>query len=358
MEKNVKRKKSKLLKYLFVFLLFCISIGLMVYPYISNYIFENRADGIIETVEKTAEEADEHEYVDAINEAHKYNDTIANGHIQLKDPFVEDIIAEDTAEYNSLLNMTDDGVMGFIKIPCIDVSLPIYHGTSEEILEIGAGHLQGTSLPVGGDNTHSAITGHTGLSSAKLFTDLTELEEGDMFFLYVMGEDLAYKVDQITTVKPDELDNLATEKGKDYCTLITCTPYGVNSHRLLVRGERTDYKEAVEEPEVFKKKKVESKWQQEYAKSIAIAGIVFLILMIILLIWRYHENKVYEEQLREKRKKQRKKKEKIVLRKNFKIGEDDGLEIIEERPHKNVESKNKKSSKNKNKKTRKKRALK
>ena len=157
--------------------------------------------------------------------------------------------------------MTDDGVMGFIKIPCIDVSLPIYHGTSEAVLEIGAGHLQGTSLPIGGESTHSVITGHTGLSSAKLFTDLTELEEGDMFFLNVMGEKLAYKIDQITKVLPEEISNLKIENGKDYCTLVTCTPYGVNTHRLLVRGERTDYVEATEDQSNFEVKKTKSQWQ-------------------------------------------------------------------------------------------------
>lgn len=238
---------KKIGKFLLVLVVLGISMGLILYPFVSNYLFENRADGIIDTVEKTADDADEEQYKEEIEAAQKYNAELATGHVVLKDPFVEEKLDEDAKEYNSLLNMADGGVMGFIKIPCINVSLPIYHGTSAEILELGAGHLQGTSLPIGGESTHSVITGHTGLSSAKLFTDLTELEEGDMFFLHVMGEKLAYKVDQISVILPEEMDKLTIENGKDYCTLVTCTPYGVNTHRLLVRGERTEYTEDKEE---------------------------------------------------------------------------------------------------------------
>lgn len=293
--------KKKIGKFILVFIMLCISLGLILYPYISNYLFENRADGIIEIVEKTAEDADKDEYAKEIEAAKKYNESLLNGHIQLKDPFVEEEMEEDSKEYNSLLNMTDDGVMGFIKIPCIDVSLPIYHGTSEETLETGTGHLQGTSLPIGGESTHSVITGHTGLSSAKLFTDLTELEEGDLFFLHVMGEKLAYKVDQITKVLPAELDNLQIVPGKDYCTLVTCTPYGVNTHRLLVRGERTEYVEEKEEEAKTEKKNTSSQWQKEYAKSIILSAGIMVVLLILLLIFRT----VTQKRRRKKRHKKR-----------------------------------------------------
>lgn len=277
---------KKIGKFLLVFVILCISMGLILYPFISNYLFENRADGIIDTVEKTADDADEEQYKEEIEAAQKYNAELATGHVVLKDPFVEEKLDEDAKEYNSLLNMADGGVMGFIKIPCIDVSLPIYHGTSAEILELGAGHLQGTSLPIGGESTHSVITGHTGLSSAKLFTDLTELEEGDMFFLHVMGEKLAYKVDQISVILPEEMDKLTIENGKDYCTLVTCTPYGVNTHRLLVRGERTEYTEDKEEEAGTEVKKTQSKWMEEYTKSIVISSSVLAVMLIVLLIWR------------------------------------------------------------------------
>lgn len=316
-----RKKKHHFFKYFFIFLTICLSLGLILYPFISNYLFENRADGIIDTIEQTAEVADKSEYEKQINDAIKYNDNLVNGHIQLKDPFIEDIIGEDTAEYNSVLNMTDDGVMGFVEIPCINVYLPVYHGTSVQVLEAGAGHLQGTSLPVGGPSTHSVITGHTGLSRAKLFTDLVAMEEGDIFFLNIMDRKLAYQVDKIVVVKPEELNDLDIEEGKDYCTLLTCTPYGVNTHRLLVRGSRVDYKEAVEKPEVFVKKKTESKWMEEYAKSIVIAASVFLVLMIILIIWRVHQSKKEKQRQKElRRKRAREAKEHARIDDNFKIG--------------------------------------
>ena len=195
--------------------------------------------------------------------------------------------------------MTDAGVMGFIKIPCIDVSLPIYHGTSKEVLEKGVGHLQGTSLPIGGASTNAILTGHTGLSSAKLFTDLTQMENGDVFFLHIMGEKLAYKVDNISVIKPEDIEQLTVTQGKDYCTLITCTPYGINSHRLVVRGERTEYKEAEQQPENFEIKKTQSKWQQEYTKSIIIASFCFILMLLLLMLYR--------EVQKNRRKKRRKK---------------------------------------------------
>lgn len=292
---------KKIGKFLLVLVVLGISMGLILYPFVSNYLFENRADGIIDTVEKTADNADEEQYKEEIEAAQKYNAKLATGHVVLKDPFVEEKLDEDAKEYNSLLNMADGGVMGFIKIPCIDVSLPIYHGTSAEILELGAGHLQGTSLPIGGESTHSVITGHTGLSSAKLFTDLTELEEGDMFFLHVMGEKLAYKVDQISVILPEEMDKLTIENGKDYCTLVTCTPYGVNTHRLLVRGERTEYTEDKEEEAGTEVKKTQSKWMEEYTKSIIISSSVLAVMLIALLIWRHFAGR--------RRRKKRKKKQ-------------------------------------------------
>ena len=301
-----KKKKINIGKVLLVFITTCISLCLILYPYISNYLFENRTDGIVSAVEAQSESAEANQYDEDIEAAKAYNENIVTGKIKLKDPFDENAEDEDTKEYKSLLNMTEDGVMGFIKIPSIDVSLPIYHGTSEETLEKGAGHLQGTSLPIGGPSTHTVITGHTGLSSAKLFTDLIELEEGDIFFLNVMGEKMAYKIDQIQKVLPKDIDSLTIEDGKDYCTLVTCTPYGVNTHRLLVRGVRTDYQEATEEPSNFEVKKTQSKWQEEYAKSIIIAASAFLAMMALLLTFRYLMNK-REEKKRRKRRRKRKK---------------------------------------------------
>lgn len=264
-------RKRNSIKYLVVFLLFLMAICLLVYPYIANYVFEHRADSVIDAVEKSTDAIPDEEKEAAIQEAREYNAYIANGTVKLTDPFTADQSYDGVDEYESLLRSSDDGVMGYVEIPVIDVSLPIYHGTSEEVLQKGVGHLQGTSLPVGGESTHTVLTGHTGLSHAKLFTDLTEVKEGDIFFLYVMGEKLAYQVDQIEVVLPSELDNLYVEQGKDLCTLVTCTPYGVNSHRLLVRGVRTDYQEAVDNPDTYQSEDVESKWMAEYKRALLIS---------------------------------------------------------------------------------------
>ena len=179
--------------------------------------------------------------------------------------------------------------MGYVVIPKIDVNLPIYHGTSEEVLQKGVGHLQNTSLPVGGESTHAVLSGHTGLSSAKLFTDLDKLEEGNIFYIKTLGETFAYEVDQIKIVEPHETSDLLIESDKDYVTLVTCTPYGINSHRLLVRGTRIPYTEEVEK-EIKKEQKenVGSTWRDEYFKALAIGlgglailGIIFIIVVLI-----------------------------------------------------------------------------
>ena len=280
-------KKRDIGKKLLVFLLFGIALMLMMYPFIANYLFEHKTDSVVDSVQQTAEKLDDSEQKAEIEKAMRYNESLANEHVVLTDPFKEEKIEEDTAEYESLLNLTNDGVMGTVEIPSINVSLPIYHGTSDAILKKGAGHLQGTSLPVGGASTHTVITGHTGLSNAKLFTDLTELDKGDIFFLEVMGEKLAYQVDQIKVVLPTEMDDLKIVPGEDYCTLLTCTPYGVNTHRLLVRGKRTDYQEAVDAAKSEKPKKAESKWMSEYKRALAISVAFFVASLPFIFGIRY-----------------------------------------------------------------------
>lgn len=279
-------KKRGIFKFILVLLLFVAAVALTSYPFIANWVFENRTDSFVNEVEQAAEQVDDTEKQQMLAEARQYNDVIASGKIQLKDPFADDIVNEEAGDYNSLLCTTEDGVMGFVEIPSIDVRLPIYHGTSEAVLEKGVGHLEGTSLPIGGESTHTVLTGHTGLSNAKLFTDLTALEEGDIFFLKILGDNLAYRVDQIKVVLPTELSSLYVEHGKDYCTLVTCTPYGVNTHRLLVRGERTDYEEAVENKETFEAKKVESKWMAEYQFALLVSLGFFVVCLILLFIFR------------------------------------------------------------------------
>lgn len=279
-------KKRGITKILLMFLVFLASSALILYPFIANYVFEHRTDSIVQAVEEEAEEIDDSVRKAELERAGQYNEMIASGHIRLQDPFVEQEEEDYSETYGSLLCMNEDGVMGFIRIPSIEVSLPIYHGTAEHTLEAGAGHLEGSSLPIGGSSTHSVITGHTGLSSAKMFTDLIELQEGDIFILNIYGEKLIYEVDQIKTVLPYELGDLTIMPGQDYCTLVTCTPYGVNTHRLLVRGVRTTELEDTEKGELFKAKAVESRWMQEYKRDVLISFGLFTLGMIVLVITR------------------------------------------------------------------------
>lgn len=262
--------------------LFTSAIILMGYPYIANYIFEHRTDSIVETTEKlerNMEDRKREEYADEIN---KYNQELYSGRIQLQDPFKEMFEEKETGKYNELLNINKNGIMGTIVIPAINIKLPIYHGTSEKILEKGIGHLEGSSLPLGGENTHTVLTGHTGLSNAKLFTDLSEMKEGEFFFLNILGEQLVYQINQIRIVLPTDLEELYIKKGKDYCTLVTCTPYGVNTHRLLVRGERVENEGIFENKRNFEKKRIESRWMKEYKyalkSSLGMLGASFILL--------------------------------------------------------------------------------
>lgn len=262
--------------------LFTSAIILMGYPYIANYIFEHRTDSIVETTEKlerNMEDRKREEYADEIN---KYNQELYSGRIQLQDPFKEMFEEKETGKYNELLNINKNGIMGTIVIPAINIKLPIYHGTSEKILEKGIGHLEGSSLPLGGENTHTVLTGHTGLGNAKLFTDLSEMKEGEFFFLNILGEQLVYQINQIRIVLPTDLEELYIKKGKDYCTLVTCTPYGVNTHRLLVRGERVENEGIFENKRNFEKKRIESRWMKEYKyalkSSLGMLGGSFILL--------------------------------------------------------------------------------
>lgn len=265
-----------------VSLLFVLAAALMGYPFLSNYVFECRTDSLVHAVEQSIDKAEDEEKKEMRQAAQVYNEMIFTGQVQLKDPFLKNVQRPDADRYYTLLNTTEDGVMGVLEIPGIAVRLPIYHGTDSDVLEKGAGHLQGTALPVGGAGTHTVLTGHTGLSSAKLFTDLTEMKEGDVFFLYVLGEKLVYEVDQIQTVLPSELTSLYVEKGMDYCTLLTCTPYGMNTHRLLVRGVRSwDFKKA-ETPEVITKRPLQSRWMEEYRQALKISLAVFVLGLTIL----------------------------------------------------------------------------
>lgn len=225
-----KKKRSNLI----MVLLFLVGLFLLLYPTVSNYWNSIHQTQAITGYSAFLEEADD-SYKDRMwNDAVVYNRELAGG----PQPF--DMTEQERERYKKLLDITGTGIMGYVEIPDINVSLPIYHGVADSVLQIALGHIEGTSLPTGGSSTHCVVSGHRGLPSAKLFSDLDKMSEGDVFVLNVMDRTLTYQVDQIRIVEPDQVDDLRIEQGKDYCTLVTCTPYGINSHRMLVRGQRIE----------------------------------------------------------------------------------------------------------------------
>lgn len=204
------------------------------YPAVSNYLNQKNQAQVVQNYEQAVAGQDEDFLAEEWAKAEEYNENLAGDPVH--DPFVPGSGYALPDNYMDVLNL--DGVMGRITIPKIDVDLPIYHGTDAETLEKGVGHIESTSLPIGGEYRHAVLTGHRGLPSAELFTRLDELEQGDRFYIHVLDATLAYQVDQLLTVEPQELENLVAEPGQDYVTLVTCTPYGINTHRLLVRGTR------------------------------------------------------------------------------------------------------------------------
>ena len=221
-----------------------IAFSVLLYPTVSNYLYEKNGSKVISAYDENAVRLSESDKREMLEAARQYNEELL-GNIELLDPF-SSIKKEVDERYQSLLNVNGSGMIGYIRIPKINAELPIYHGTEEKVLQSGVGHFEGTSLPIGGESTHAVLTGHRGLPSKLLFTDLDNLEKGDIFYIKVLGETFAYQVDQILTVLPENTKELTIVPGKDYVTLVTCTPYAVNTHRLLVRGYRIPYEEAVE----------------------------------------------------------------------------------------------------------------
>ena len=222
-------------------LIILVGVGILVYPSVSEYLFEKNSSVAVSTYDDSIRRMEQTRMDELRAQAEAYNQRLAEDNGFSKpalDEYNNPITPED---YWDILDIDDNGMMGYISIPRINVTIPMYHGTSEEVLQVAVGHLQNTSLPVGGENTHAVLSGHRGLPSKALFTDLDQVQVGDLFSLTVLNETLYYRVDQILTVLPNETDALAIVKGGDYVTLVTCTPYGVNSHRLLVRGARIDY---------------------------------------------------------------------------------------------------------------------
>ena len=257
-----------------LFLIFFIGLSLLLYPTVSDYwnsLHQSRA--IAQYAEQVAD-LDDGQYDQLWADAQRYNQTL----LDKADRY--EMTEEERAEYEGLLNVSGNGIVGYIEIPIIKCSLPIYHGTEESVLQIAVGHIEGSSLPTGGEGTHCVLSGHRGLPSAKLFTDLDKLAEGDTFILRILDETLTYEVDQIRTVEPYELEDLAIDPEKDYCTLVTCTPYGINTHRLLVRGHRVD-----NQPEARMVRVTADAMQIEpVIVAPLVAAPMLLILLIVLLV--------------------------------------------------------------------------
>ncbi|MCD8065612.1 MAG: class C sortase [Oscillospiraceae bacterium] len=268
---DASRKRERIWTIILV-CVFVVGLAVLLYPTVSSWWNNKVTTRAIATYDSTVAEINEEDYSAYFTAAEKYNEALATigSAAAISAPELAD------ENYWNTLDISGTGIMGYITIEKINVQLPIYHGTSADVLQVGAGHLEGSSLPGGGGSTHSVISAHRGLPSATLFTDLDQIEVGDLFTITVLDQVLTYEVDQITIVEPDDIEGLYIEKDKDYCTLMTCTPYGVNSHRLLVRGERT---ENVEKALIY----VTAEAYQ--VDTIIVASIAAVPLLLILLAW-------------------------------------------------------------------------
>ena len=276
----MKKKKSiwRRIANTLLLLMFLAGAGILSYPTISDMWNSYRNAQLISKYEQAVQELGTDRYEALWKQAREYNAQHTVNTIV--DAFGEGKEDEMSHPYDEVLDPNGDGLMGSIYIPKLNQKIAIYHGLGKDALERGAGHVEGTSLPIGGESTHAALAAHRGLPSAKLFTDLDQIKEGDIFVLSILDEKLAYKVDQIKTVLPEETEDLAIVEGEDYVTLITCTPYGVNSHRLLVRGSRTEY---VEEEIPQEKITVPEMAASMDPKVLLAAGAVVVLVVILIL---------------------------------------------------------------------------
>ena len=254
-----------------LFLVLIVGLSLVLYPSFSDWWNSKHMSRVITDYVNLIDDLEEDEYEGLLEAAREYNRSLlyrTNGYTTTP---------EQKEQYNKLLNIAGNGVMGYIEVPSIGVSLPVYHGTEDTVLQVAIGHLDWSSLPVGGESTHSVVSGHRGLPSAKLFTHLDKVREGDLFMLRVLDEVLTYEVDQILIVEPHEVDSLMISKGKDYCTMFTCTPYGINTHRLLIRGHRIANLEEKEIRHVVS--------EALLIEPAVVAPMVALPMLLILFIW-------------------------------------------------------------------------
>lgn len=265
-------------------LLILLSLLAVLYPLISNFVNEKFRSEIRTEYYETIEEMDDGALEAERHLAYEYNALLAGGVLEA---YSDQQLNEAEMEYLSLLNLNGDSVMGYVEIPKLGIHLPIRHGTDAQTLESGVGHVIGSSLPVGGTNTHTVLSAHSGMAREKMFSDLDQLSPGDIFFLHVLGETLAYEVDAINTVLPTDTSLLGIEPERDLATLVTCTPFGVNTHRLLVRGYRVPYTEVSAEHVIaVAAEPIESTWEQEYKKGLLWGLCALLALIIVYLLFQ------------------------------------------------------------------------
>ena len=271
--------KIRIMIFLAVLLLLLLGLGLVTYPLVSSYYTERHQSEVHTAYQAVLEQAGNEEIDAARAAAEAYNRLLTSGSTATE---------LEALNYDNLLNLAGNGIMGYIEIPAIDVLLPIYHGVGEDSLEHGAGHLPGTSLPIGGKGTHAVISAHTGMTTSRMFTDLEQLVAGGLFYIHVLDETLTYEVDQILVVKPYQIEALEIDAKQDYVTLVTCTPYGVNSHRLLVRGRRVEAASNgfpnTSDVTAVEDTPKQSTWMVKYWEGIRNGLFIFLLIMTLLLV--------------------------------------------------------------------------
>ena len=293
--------KNKTLPMVLGILAFLLALLITLYPVISNYINERYASEIHTAYEEIIQQTDNSALLEAKKQAIAYNEAITPG--TAGEAYSQVALTDASRDYESQLNIAGDGTMGYVEIPKISVNLPIYHGTGNDSLERGVGHLLGSSLPVGGTSTHAILTGHSGMATQKMFTDLEQLSVGDVFYLHILDETLAYQVDRIKTVLPYDTSLLGITSGRDYCTLVTCTPYGINTHRLLVRGTRIAYEEAeVIVEETAQEEQQQSRWEEKYLLGLLLGVLAVLILFLAAVIFMWIRKKYIARQKSARRK--------------------------------------------------------
>lgn len=275
--------KKRILLHVLFLVLFLIGIGAAAYPAFGNWYNEQKRSVVLTEYEKALAKIEDADLTDAFKQAEIYNDALFTGETD----------EEERPDYGELLCTTEDGIMGYVEIPAIQIRLPIYHGCTENELSKGAGHLPSSSLPVGGKSTHAVLAAHSGRADSKMFTDLDQVKEGDLIYLYVLNKTLTYEVDQITVTTPDDTDAIQIIDGEDLLTLLTCTPYGTNTHRLLVRGHRifpsetrSASKPSEAKPEHPDTAVHRSTWTNEYRNGLT-EGLLLALLILLISVFLY-----------------------------------------------------------------------